>query len=80
MELQANTDFLFELLTAVAKTHECFELFMELKQCVMCMLSRFIVGCDDLIMIQELGGCQLLKIRKQKQLQNVMNWWLETIK
>jgi len=42
--------------------------------------KRFIVGCDDLIMIQELGGCQLLKIRKQKQLQNVMNWWLETIK
>jgi len=39
--------------------------------------KRFMV-CEDLIMIQEVGGCQLLKI--WKQLQNVMNWWLETIK
>jgi hypothetical protein len=45
MGLQTNTDFLFELLTAVAKTHECFELFMEPKQCVMCMLSN---GLKDL--------------------------------
>jgi len=40
MEQQANTDFLFELLTTVAKTHECFELFMEPKQCGMCMPSN----------------------------------------
>jgi len=40
MEQQANTDFLFELLTTVAKTHECSELFMEPKQRVMCMPSN----------------------------------------
>jgi hypothetical protein len=40
MELQANTVFLFGLPSTVAKTHECFELFMEPKQCVMCMPSN----------------------------------------
>jgi len=37
---QDNTDFLFELLTTVAKTHECSELFMGPKQRVMCMPSN----------------------------------------